>query len=473
MKRIPLLLSILLAAAGCGSDSKGDHSCDPLKADACGAGQVCEQVQGGKTACADPVEVQGVVFDLASGSATGGILGARVVPLDVNGAPVGTAATTGPGGAYKVRVPATRDANGKPVAGAVTLRADAETYATFPSGIRSAVPIDLAIAAAGNGVWTVHSSLTDVGLVKDPGAGTASLHGTVAGVSAVGALVVAEPTGVVGGVGRTGVADASGSYVIFNLPAGDWTVKAYAKGVNHAPATAAGLAANEDRALDLATRAVATVSISGNIQRTGREPAQPRRRHLGHPGGQVHLRRRHRPRRVAPGPGLRGARGPGHVLRGRRARRRVHRAGRLRERRLRARRLRHRRTAPVPVTVVDGVMTSAPGNFKITGALSLTATGISPATATKGSATVVGSLAPTFAWASYPSAAEYEVTVFDALGSPVWAPTRYPSSTTTVTYAGPALSRDLTYQVRVVAFDTGGSQISRTEDLKGVFVPRP
>ena len=466
MKRVPLLLSVLLAAAGCGSDSKDDPSCDPLKADACGSGQVCEQVQGGKPACADPVEVQGVVFDLASGSATGGILGARVVPLDVNGAPVGTAATPGPGGAYKVRVPATRDANGKPVAGAVTLRADAETYATFPSGIRSAVPIDLAIAAAGNGVWTVHSSLTDVGLVKDPGAGTASLHGTVAGVSAVGALVVAEPTGVVGGVGRTGVADASGSYVIFNLPAGDWTVKAYAKGVNHAPATAAGLAANEDRALDLATRAVATVSISGNVQRTGQNLPNPAAATsvilvVKSTFDDVIDRGESPPGLVFAVPADLGTYSVAGVPDGEYiALAAFENDGYVRD-----------------VSGIGGtepvVMTSAPGNFKITGALSLTATGISPATATEGSATVVGSLAPTFAWASYPSAAEYEVTVFDALGSPVWAPTRYPSSTTTVTYAGPALSRDLTYQVRVVAFDTGGSQISRTEDLKGVFVPRP
>ena len=470
MKRT-LLLVAALVAAGCGGSSKHDNSCDPLKADACGSGQVCEQVQGGKTACADPVEVQGVVFDLASGSATGGIVGARVVPLDVNGAPVGSAATTGPGGAYKVRVPATRDANGKPVAGAVTLRADAETYATFPSGIRSAVPIDLAIAAAGNGVWTVHSSLTDVGLVKDPEAGTASLHGTVAGVSAVGALVVAEPTGVVGGVGRTGVADASGSYVIFNLPAGDWTVKAYAKGVNHAPAAAAGLAANEDRALDLATRAVATVAISGNVQRTGQNLPNPAAatsvilvvkstfddvidRGESPPGLVFAVPADLGTYSVAGVPdgeyiALAAFENDGYV-------RDVSGIG---------------GTAPVLVTVQGGVMTSAPGNFKITGPVDLL--GITPTTGTEGAATVTNLLTPTFDWNDYSSAAEYEVVVFDALGTPVWTPGRFPSAITTAVYAGDALKPGMTYQVRIAAFDTGGAQISRTEDLKGVFIYRP
>lgn len=469
MKRISLLLSVLLAAAGCGSDSKDDPSCDPLKVDACGTGQVCERVQGGETVCADPVEVQGVVFDLATGSASGGILGARVVPLDVNGAPVGTAATTGPGGAYKVRVPAIRDAAGKPVAGAVTLRADAEGYATFPSGIRSAVPIDLSTAAAGNGVWTVDSTLTDVGLVDDPEAGTASLHGTVAGVSAVGALVVAEPTGVVGGVGRTGVADSSGSYAIFNLPAGSWTVKAYAKGLNHAAADAANLAENEDRALDLATRAVAPAVVTGSIQRTGQN--QPTTletsvilvvqstydllldRGESPPGLIV-------PDLTASSYSLAGVPdgtyvalaafgNDGYV-------RDVSGIG---------------GTDPIVVTVADGAMTSAPGGFKITGPVDLV--GITPATGTEGAATLTNLLTPTFDWDDYSSAAEYEVIVFDALGTPVWTPGRFPSATTAVVYAGDALLPGMTYQVRISAFDTGGAQISRTEDLKGVFTYRP
>lgn len=463
MKRIPLLLSILLAAAGCGSDSK-DDSCDPLKADACGSEQVCEQVQGGKTACADPVEVQGVVFDLADDA---GVAGARVVPLDVNGASVGSAATTGLGGAYKVRVPATRDAAGKPVTGAVTLRADASGYATFPSGIRSAVPIDLSTAVSGNGVWTVSSSLTDLGLVADPSAGTGRIHGAVAGVTSSGALVVAEQLSGA----RTGVADASGNYVIFNLPAGDWTVKAYAKGVNHAPATAAGLAASEDRVVDVATRAVAPATVTGSIQRTGQN--QPTTLETS-----VILVVRSTYDALID----RGESPPGLVVPGLTAStytftgvpdgeyialaafgndgfvRDVSGIG---------------GTAPVLVTVLDGVMTSASGGFKITGAVSFGPVGIGPSSGTEGAATLTSFATPTFDWDDYPSAAEYEVIVFDALGTPVWTPGRFPSAITTIVYAGDALVPEMTYQVRVSAFDTGGSQISRTEDLRGVFTYRP
>lgn len=472
MKR-SLVLVLALAAAGCGGGSKHASSCDPTKVDACGGGQVCEQIQGGTTGCFAPVEVKGVVFDLAGTTASDPIQGARVVPLDVNGAPLGSAATTGPSGAYTVRVPATRDAGGKPVSG-VTLRADAAGYATFPSGIRSAVPIVLDTATLANGVWTVTSAstpLTDVGLVADPSAGTARIHGAVAGVSRAGALVVATPAGVADAAGRTGIADADGSYVLFNLPAGDWTVQAYAKGLSHAAKAVAGLGSGEDRLVDLATRTGATAAVSGSVQRTGQRLPNPAvatsvilvvrstfdagiDRGESPPGLVVTVPADQGTYTVTGVPdgeyvALAAFENDGYV-------RDVSGIG---------------GTDPVIVTVADGVVTTPQGNFKITGAVGLT--GITPSSGAEGSATVVTSAAPTFAWGSYPSADTYEVTVFNWLGDAIWGPVTLPSSTTSVDFAGPALQDAMTYQVRIAAFDTGGSQISRTEDLKGLFVYRP
>ncbi len=466
MKR-SLLLVTLVAAAGCGGgSSKHDTSCDPAKVDACGSGQVCEAVQGGTTACVAPVQVQGVVFDLAKDRTTGPIQDARVVPLDVNGAPLGSAATTAANGSYTVRLPAVRDASGKPISAGVTLRADAAGYATFPSGIRSAVPLDLVNATLANGIYTLSTSLSDVGLVKDPSAGTGRVHGKAAGVTTAGALVVAEQSGI----GHTGVADASGDYVIFNLPVGDWSVQAYAKGMNHTAVTVAGLAANEDRLADVPLGAAATATVTGSIQPTGQnQPATLDTSVILVVQSTYDVaidRGESPPGLVVPNltqatfslPGVPDGKytvlaafgTDGYV-------RDVSGIG---------------GTAPVDVEVLNGVMTSAPGSFKITGAVTLA--GITPASGTEGSATLTASATPVFAWTAYPSAASYEVTVFDALGTPIWAPTpRFPSATTSVTYVGPALLAGMTYQVRVTAFDTGGNQVSRTEDLLGVFTYRP
>ncbi len=131
-------------------------------------------------------------------------------------------------------------------------------------------------------------------------------------------------------------------------------------------------------------------------------------------------------------------------------------------------------TAPVDVTVSGGVMTSAPGTFKITGAVSFAATNpITPTSGMEGAVTIVTSATPTFAWQAYPSDNKYQIDVFDAFGTSIWQ-TSFPFSTTSAVYAGgTALTAGMTYQVRITAFDTGGAQISRTEDLMGIFTYRP
>lgn len=473
MKRL-LLLAAIATATGCGGGSdKKDPNCNQADPAACGDGLVCEVVQGVGTRCAAPVVITGVVYDLSLGLDAGPIEGARVVPLDVNGAPVGSAATTDVNGAYSVQVPAERDANLAPVSGHVTLRADADGFATFPSGIRSAVPVDLSAATevnAGATQWVVASSLTDVGLEPTSGAGTGRIHGNAAQATA-GALVVAERAD---GTVRTGVADASGDYVIFNVPTGDWTVQGYTQGVNYQPAPVAGLTDLEDRLVNLAVKNRAAAAVTGSIQPTGQnQPATldttvvlvvratydlELDRGESPPGLVARLTN-------ATGTTFHVAGVPdgeytvlaafgtdGYI-------RDVSGIG---------------GTAPVEVLVENGVMTSAPGAFKITGAVSFADPGISPSSGTVGETLVTDSATPTFAWKAYPSATGgFDLVVFDSLGTPVWAPARLPAATLSTPYAGAALEAGRTYQVRVTAYDVNGNAVSRTEDLLGVFTYVP
>jgi hypothetical protein len=68
----------------------------------------------------------------------------------------------------------------------------------------------------------------------------------------------------------------------------------------------------------------------------------------------------------------------------------------------------------------------------------------------------------------------YEVVVYDAYGNLIWEKLDVPgvsgSKTVTQAYEGPALAPGMLYQFRATSIKNGGSPISRTEDLKGVFL---
>jgi hypothetical protein len=75
-------------------------------------------------------------------------------------------------------------------------------------------------------------------------------------------------------------------------------------------------------------------------------------------------------------------------------------------------------------------------------------------------------------WADDSSEDNYEVVVFDALGNKVWEDLEVPRVTgnaeVTVAYAGP-VTPGMYYQFRATSIKDG-VPISRTEDLRGVFV---
>ncbi len=505
MNASPRLAALAAAAllGACGSSSTKVTTCDVTAQAGCQPGQVCEPVSGGAPACFDPVVVTGHVSDIASGNR---LADARVVALDASGAPATKVATSlgaPDDGLFKLRLAATRDASGKPVATSVTLRADRAGYASFPSGLRVALPISTASANHLGAEWVVASSLTEVelsALAAPVPAG--AIQGTVTlPAPGAGVLVVAEDGG---GAGFTAIPGSDGSFAIFNLPDGTYTLRGYTPGFNYAPVTVTitgGVAAPASAKLIAPAATAATAKVSGSIQLVsstfwsqtsvllvvastydaarirGVAPAGLRASGVtstwsiaGIPDGHYRV--------------LAGfetdylVRDPSDI------------AG----------------TAVLEFQVVNGVPLLMDGTtaastlqgFKITGAVRLKAplpdaTGAcstlaafpaDPGTLPAGPCTTA-SAAPTFAWEAYAATNLYDVTVVDDTGAVAWR-AEINKLDTTVTYgdtsakvtstvkAADALVDGRTYQVHVRSIPVGGgSPLSTTEDLLGVFTKVP
>ncbi len=500
LHRFAAVATAALVVAGCGGKSENTATCIQT---GCSSGRVCENVAGGRPTCFDPVYVAGRVYNLANTDvATNGLADARVVGQDVNGAPVSPAAISGSNGAYEIKVAALRNADGSPASGSVTLRVDRAGYATFPSGLRTALPIALTSATHGTGRWTVQTSLTDVGLQAIAGAPAGQITGTVKLLASSGALVVAE----CGGTAYTAVAASDGTYTIFNVPDGTCDVTAYASGVNYAKVLGATVdaAGTNPVTVDLVTSAVPTATVSGNVQFVSSTfwdltsvllvvdstYDAVRIRGIAPPGLEVNG--------VTKGSNWTLAGIPdGHyrILAAFETDYLVRDPSDIGG------------TAVLEFQVVNGVpllmdgTTSATklAGFKITGAVRLTAPfpdgagactmlaslPADPATLPAGGCSTT-STSPTFAWEKYSAADVYEVTVVNETGAVVWqaqvekganevtyGTTVAPVSTTLVSAA--ALAPGTTYQVRVRAetIDSSSGAVVRTlsvsEDLLGVF----
>jgi len=409
-----------------------------------------------------PVLIRGGVVDLADGSP---VAGALIEAVDVNGASVGTSVTSGDDGSFTMTVPATRNADGVPVDTAYSLRVQAAGFLEFPTAIRPALPLDVSSAALGDDGWLIESSLTTVGLVALPGdtAALASISGTVDADVSAGVLVVAEGAGEA----HVGFSDSEGRFTIFNLPAGDYTVSAYAAGLQVDPIAATVAAAEAVTGVDLMGAARPLSTVSGKVQivnapggaqtsvvlavestfaeAAGRGTVPPGLRIDGVtdtftiddvPDGRYVVLA------AFENDGL--VRDPDQTIGG---------------------------TEVVIIDVPDadtGNTVDIAEGFKVTGALAVDEPGadgpeeVSPDTLT-------------FKWADDSSEDGYEIRVFDSLGNEVWSdeiPSVSGAETVTYTYAGPALEAGIFYQFRATSFredQAGRTAISATEDLKGVF----
>lgn len=500
----PFALLVLSAAAACGSS--GGSPCDPIAQAGCDATQVCAPVSGGSPACFDPVYVSGRVYDLATGAGLGG---ARVVALDVDGAPASRIGTSAPAtdpvpGAYALPVPMTRNGDGSPVAASFTLRADRAGYETFPSGLRVALPVSTAGAVHAGGRWTISTGQTNLGLAALAAAPAGRIDGTVAlPASGAGVLLVAEETTTHAGL--TAVPGSDGAFSIFNVPDGTYEVRAFAQGVNFAPVTVTvtgGAAAPASAALAATAGATATVSGSVAFVSATSWPTTSVLLVVASTFDEA------RARGVAP-PGLKAAGvanaadwsiagvpdGHYRVLAGFETDYLVRDPSDTGG------------TAVLDFSVegglvkVGGATVTTLEGFKITGAIRLTA----PLKAADGTCTSIAAAAlpadpaglfpgactlasatPVLSWQRYPGTDHYLVTVIDEEGTVAWrasvdkAATDDETSTTygagvgtagvvSVDVAPQALVDGRTYQVKVTSVPVGGVPLSYSEDLLGVF----
>jgi len=419
-----------------------------------GADFVCEPVPGGNSTCFAPLYVKGKVFDLAT---SGPIEGARVVARDANNAAQSGVAITDAAGEYLLRVPTPRKADGTPVQSQVTLRADAEGYVSFPKAPRVALPVEL--SKASGDPLTVQTAATDIGLIALPNtAGLGTIKGTVKADAPRGTLVVAGGASGTGGA-ATGVADLDGTYAVFNVPAGNVGVQGYKAGLQLQATTASVTAGQVTEGVDLESLGAATAVVSGKIDIVNPGAGKDTSVILAVDETFEELTAQGE----AP-PGLRAApvngdfsipdvpdgkyvvlaafeddflvRDPDQSIGG---------------------------TSIVRITVAGSNVTMSE-SFKVTGALDV----VSP----DKEQVVTGT--PTFIWNDDSGEDHYEVVVFDAFGTKVWEDLAVPgvsgSKTVEVSYGGPALTPNVIYQFRATSIKNGGSAISRTEDLRGVFL---
>ncbi|HOX43615.1 MAG TPA: carboxypeptidase regulatory-like domain-containing protein [Myxococcota bacterium] len=470
---ILLALAAALGGLGCDDGEEKNKSCTTVGAsDGCAEGQVCAEVTGGDPRCYAPLLLRGQVLDASDDSP---IEGARVQAADENGAAVGTAAVSDADGRFELQVPAARDGDGKPASGEYSLRAQAAGYEPFPSAIRPALPIAASGASApeGDGGWVLEGATTTILLLPlhDAGQGLGSIAGAVLGEQPAGVLVIAE-----GGPAPSpyGFSAADGSYVIYNVPAGEYTVRGYAAGVQLEPAGATLATGQALTGVDLAasTRPLSTVNGTVNIVETSgltsvvlavestflesaaRGEVPPGLR-APPPGTPPNLNGNFSIEGVPDGryvvlaafenDGL--ARDPDLSIAGTQ--------------------ILHIELPPATGTVLD-----IPDNFKVNEALAV----VSPGGPGAAIPDPVATATPDLVWGDDSGEDSYELYVYDAYGDLVWSKLDVArvtgSPNVTVAYAGPALEAGMVYQFRVRAIKDGGP-IAQSEDLMGIFTYQP
>jgi hypothetical protein len=392
------------------------------------------------------------VFDLGTKA---GIAGAQVVGLDLHGTPLGTVAVSGSNGAYTLQVPSTRTDAGAPIGVQVLLNAQAQNYEPFPSGIRVNIPIDTSTAtSSGPGKpYAVDGGLADIGLELLPAGeqGRPYVSGTVATDGGQTGVVVALQAD-----GGTAIADRHGSFTVFNVPPGSYSVVAYAQGVNYTP-TPVTVSASNVTGVKINASSAPTAGLNGDIILV---------KSAGPTDVELVLASTFNPILYSgvSVPGLNGQNLSGNfsisgVPDGTYVVLAAHQTpGDVRDPSATG-------NTGIPTITVTGGQVSGTPQFKVTISISIVGPGGDGGVDT-------ASATPTFTWNTFSSAAAYDVTVFDAQGNTVWSSTGIAASsgTQSLLYGGPALTSGATYQWRIIAYSTGHTALSTSEDLKGVFL---
>lgn len=450
----------------------------------CAPGLACEPLADGDDhVCGTALSLRGRVTDSATGA---GIEGALVAALNELGEPVTDVVASDACGDYILPVSVRRNADGSYAESLKwTLAVSASDYQPFPTGGRPALPIDLSDAepapvevdAADTGDAEddeihapdmVNNAATNIALISlGASAQGITISGSL-GEGTAGTLVVAE-----GGTAPApyAIADASGTYTLFNVPAGPVTIRGYRQNIEIEPAEVmVGTAAMTGVDLTVLTTDPAMLGAvsgdlnivdggDGSVTSVVLVPASVYNAPLER--GPVPLGLRDPPPPTAPDVAgvfsLTGVpsgtykvlvafendllvRDPDEGIAG---------------------------TQIQEITVDRGQMVAVPDSFKVTGALGIVGPG-------KDRPEVVEAV-PTFTWTDDSSEEGYDLVVFDSLGNMAWQ-TEVPSGNggdVTLEYGGPPLAAGMYYQFRVTSWRTVQDErrnISRTEDLRGVFV---
>lgn len=446
---VPVLFSSGWSLWGCGSSDEKPppaQACSVTEQTGCGEGLVCEKVEGGEPGCFAPVSIAGKVVSALDSNEP--IAGAHVVARDADGAAVGSVAVTDEDGAYVLRVPAPRDAEGNPLSLHYTLRADAAGWETFPSGLRVALPVDVKEAAGSPP--SVSNATTTIALYPLEGE-LGTLTGFVRADRPGGTLVVAGAS--------SAIADATGAYTIFNVTPGSYEVRGYAKDLQLTPVQASveKNAVTED--VDLLVSDAPLGKVEGSISivdapggaKTSVLLAVEDTFNEGLGRGEVPLGLR--ADMVSGQFAIDGVPDGNYVVL----------AAFENDGLVRDPDTSIGNTATLRVSV-KGATVSA-GNFKVTEALEVVSPGADAAEIVKGT--------PTFTWKDDSNEDAYVVEVFDSFGEKLWEDVNVPSvqgqATVSVEYAGPPLTKGSYYQFRATSMKKGTPQ-SRTEDLRGVFI---
>jgi hypothetical protein len=450
--------SVCLVLEGGECDADKDYCADEL---------VCAELESGGHRCFGAVVLHGEVRDASDSSP---IEDAHVMALNDEGTAVTDVAHTDAAGNYDLAVPSKRNDDGTP-ADKFTLRAAAQDYQAFPSGIRVALPIDVSDASDTDGKYVVENALTAIDLIpleagdrSQISGSILALEGSAAGATA-GVLVVA--TGADGAV--SGVSDQHGAFTVFNVTEGDYELKAYGADIQ-IETKSVSVPAKPLTGVELAELEQGTTTVSGSVQivnatggsttsvilvvedtfdpnaARGEVPRGLRAPKKGDPNvsGSFTISGVPTGKYVAlaayENDGL--VRDPDTNISGTDF---VH----------------------LEVTADGGTMTLS-DSFKVTEALATIGPGVDgPEAVTE---------KPMLVWADDSSEDWYDLHVYDAFGNEVWQSLQIPavkgSSDVSVQYEGP-LDPGMYYQFRASSWRQPGNgdaaPISMTEDLRGVF----
>lgn len=446
--------------------------CDPADS-LCGPRLSCAELVDGTYQCHVPLLFRGRVLDSADLT---GIVGALVIGLDDESVAVTDVAISLADGSYELEVPIVREVDGAPIEQNFTLRGSADGYQTFPSGIRTALPINSTMAVREETGWVVEGTITDVVLIalEDLAAPRVTISGHVVLAGDVGGVLARDVGGVLvvaegGSLSHSAISDVLGAYTIFNVPPGDYEVRGFKADLQLVPVSISATMDLSDVDLIEGGGPLSTVSGSINIVNAfggavtsvvlvvestfsdtfGRGEVPPGLR--APRTGPVSISGDFTIEGVPDGTYVVLAafendllvRDPDQLIAG---------------------------TTFVTVTLpqADPVVTLSDA-FKVTEALAVFGPGAERPQAV--------SSAPLLEWADDSSENFYELIVYDAYGNLAWEDLTVPgvsgSDTVSVMYAGP-LEPGMFYQFRATSFRTTGggratTPISTTEDLLGVF----